>query len=277
MRTLYNEGRVRGLDAYESYIRQMLATNPEATILSEREWLSSIMNAGSSMVLKIAAGTTAGYHDYELPEASDLCACTSIHASIFRGAVNVDNEQGYWGTEIIDNGTLLRNDAEVYPSTPGTPSFVPTMPNPEVISSAYAEQCRNYAKVIAGLAFQPGEWFANSPELLTENGVELTTEDGVVLLADMWLRYIPNFSGRAFIRLAFSADITSDFYILLSGFTMKTIASGSSGLEQPGTSDPANGGYLGPQEIPPGTKIVLDVTTDVMKVLYDDLKAQIQS
>jgi hypothetical protein len=51
----------------------MLANKSEANIISENEWLAASFSTNNSMILKIKAGTTAGYHDYMLPEGSDLC------------------------------------------------------------------------------------------------------------------------------------------------------------------------------------------------------------
>ena len=90
MKEIYNEGRVVGLSAYEMYIRQLLSGNPEATPMSEREWLASTVSESNSMILKVAAGTTAGYHDYALPNGSDLCGATMIHAYMFEGEVQLD-------------------------------------------------------------------------------------------------------------------------------------------------------------------------------------------
>ena len=71
MRRIYNEGRVTGLSSWELYVRQLLTSNPDAVPLSEREWLASTVSDNNSMILKIEAGTTAGYHDYVLPVESD--------------------------------------------------------------------------------------------------------------------------------------------------------------------------------------------------------------
>ena len=49
---IYNEGRVQGYNAYEIYIRQLLSEFPDAEVPSEKEWLSSILANGLSMILK---------------------------------------------------------------------------------------------------------------------------------------------------------------------------------------------------------------------------------
>ena len=40
-RVLYNEGRVVGYSAYEIYIQQLKAVDPDATPATEKEWLAS--------------------------------------------------------------------------------------------------------------------------------------------------------------------------------------------------------------------------------------------
>ena len=80
MKKIWNEGRILGMSAYELFVRELLSDNPEATVPSEKEWLSSTLGNGNTMLLKIPSGTSAGWHDYELPSTSFLAA-VSIPAS----------------------------------------------------------------------------------------------------------------------------------------------------------------------------------------------------
>ena len=44
MKQLYNEGRVLGYASYESYVREVLSIDPNAELLTEREWLAATMS-----------------------------------------------------------------------------------------------------------------------------------------------------------------------------------------------------------------------------------------
>ena len=50
---IYNEGRVTGYSAYETYVKQFLLVNPEGTPATEREWLASSLAMGSSLVITV--------------------------------------------------------------------------------------------------------------------------------------------------------------------------------------------------------------------------------
>ena len=50
---LFNLGRVVGLSAYEIYLKQHDSIDPDSNPASEREWLSSSLSMGSSMLVKI--------------------------------------------------------------------------------------------------------------------------------------------------------------------------------------------------------------------------------
>ena len=317
MRKIFNEGRSVGLSAYEIYVRQALSNDAHPQILTEREWIAATMKNGSSMILKVAAGTPAGYIDFLLPEESSLCACTTITASLFDGDIITDG--GPWATEVLSYGRLISNTEDLHPETPGGVK-TPTYTHPEVIPEDYAEKCRNYIKITSGLALQPGQWTRtrhadllvteygdyivteNNQQILVEygsatgkrpymkvkpilssaihtdqwvtEGIEgdldrpiqpVTTEDGEEILID-W-----RFDTTGAIRLAITEEITSDVLILLSGFSIKAMVEGSAGFYLSDTSSAANGGFLGPEEYPWGTKVMLNVTTDVMYVLYHDI------
>ena len=279
MREIYNEGRVVGLSAWELYLRQTLSTEPKTTVLNERQWLSASLSANSAMVLKISAGTTAGYHDYILPEGSDLCGCSVIYGSIFEGSVTV-GDNSPWAVRVDDYGRLISNTLSLHPQTPGTSEYVPTKADPISITPEFAEQCRQYLKVTGALMFQPGEWTDNIyyDTLLTEIGEEIWTEDNEELLvprSDLIAAATvdPNFAELGFIRLAIAEDITSDFYILFHGFSYKSLAQGEVGYNQIYVKGlPEDGDFLGPASYPWGGRIVLTLTTDVMRTLLNDIR-----
>ena len=279
MKQIYNEGRVVGLSSWELYVRQVLSSNPEATLLSERQWLSASLSANCSMILKVKAGTTAGYHDYVLPEGSDLCGCSTIQGSIFEGDVTMLDED--WAGRVDDYGRLISNIYLRHPETPGEPADVPAKEDPITIGPKFADQCREYLKITGALMFQPGEWTSNIyySNVLTEEGEDVWTEDGQDLLAPQ-SDYVaaaslkPDFSKRGFIRLAVSEDIENDLYILFTGFSYRTLAAGEVGYQDIYTKGcPEDGDFLGPASFPWGCIINMNVSTSVMQVLIQDLKS----
>lgn len=249
MRVIYNEGRVAGFSAYELYVRQQLADgkNPE-DLMSETDWVESSTAKGGSMILKIAAGTTAGYHDYLLPSSTGLCACNPLQATLFEGTVETISPDGLWATHVIDNGRLIRNDEITYPVTPGAPVNVPAKANPGTIPSTYRKQCVDYMKISSALAIQPGEWVPREP--FEGRGLK------------------PNLSQAPFIRIAFSEITEVDFYILISGFM--SVAAAETFIE-PEEYDATyySGEFLGPVKFPWASKVETLITTDSLKGYLD--------
>jgi len=270
LKTLYSEGRVVGLSAYELYVRQVLSRNPSAKVLSESQWLAAALGTNNSMILKIPAGTTKGVHDYVLPEGSDLCGCTYIIGTVFEGSAEFD-EDG-WATKVDDYGRLIANTGQLYPKTPGEPEDVPVKPGYDTPSDEFIEQCNEYMKVTSGIMLQPGEWIDNvyQVELENEAGIVLTTESDVELLADLSndvarMSLNVDLSKRGFVRILFDEDIDTDFYIFLHGFAYKNILAGMSGFDDLlNTDNPENGDFLGPQAFPWAVHITFIYNNDMM-------------
>lgn len=271
MQEIYNEGRVVGLNSWEMYVRQLLSTNPEATPMTEREWLASSLSESSSMILKVASGTTKGYHDYALPANSDLCSCTMINAFMFEGEVRTD-ASGYWAESVSSYGKLISNSGESHPSTPGTSPYVPTQANPDQISSALRERAKNYLKISSGLVLQPGEWISGVryTPLLTENSENILTEDGKKLLApvnDATADHVlnPDLTQVPFVRIAVMENLTADVYIFMHGFVYKSAAKAAANqLSTGSTNRPEDGDFLGPTIFPWAIPIMLNVTNNVL-------------
>lgn len=249
---IYNEGRVVGYSAYEIYVRHSLSEDPERPPASEIEWLSSTVAMGSSMLLKISAEDEGsdfqGHHSriFCLPENSNLAAANTIVGSLFLGTAECD---GYWASKITSYGSLLTNNVD-YP-IPGNHSNQdderPFQPNPHTpLSETEQNQILNYMKIVDGIVIQPGEWFTNG------EANQPPTHD-----------FSPKFNGKnATIKLYFSDRITEDFYILFTGFTLKSVLHGVSGMD--GSTDTStnmweNGGFLGPAVFPWANKIVFSV------------------
>jgi hypothetical protein len=272
MQEIYNEGRVVGLSQWELYVRQLLSTHPEATPMTEREWLVSTLGECSSMILKIASGTTKGYHDYILPENSELCGCTMIHGYLFEGDVVLDDERGYWATNVDSYGKLISNTQSLHPTTPGTSAYVPTMSNPEDMTPELKERCKNYLKLTSGLMFQPGQWVTGVQYVpaLTESDENLLVESGQQLLIPVaggsnGYALNPDLSSPGFIRIAVNADLTSDVYVYFHGFVYKPWMRAGGGTLETTNQRPQDGDFLGPTIYPWACPVMFTVTTNIIE------------
>lgn len=256
MREIYNEGRVVGISAYGLYVRQLLSIDPEATPMTEREWLTFTLANNASMIMKVTKGTTQGYHDYILPEGSSLCGSATMYGSLFQGQVRL-GEDGIWANRVNDYGPLIDNTAQRSPETPGQPEDVPAKEDPiEPFTPLKETELRNrakeYVKIVSAIMVQPGDWIQRE----NEEGKDLD----------------PNFAERGFVRLLLSDDLNEDVYILICGFVDKLALKGEfSFIPDAAPYVPANGDFLGPAMFPWAVPIVLISSTDVDKFARDDI------
>lgn len=283
MKTIYNEGRVVGFSSWEIYMRQALQKYPNIEPANEREWLAASIGGHNSMVLKIAAGTLAGSHDYVLPADTDLCGCSVMTATLFEGAVTI-GEDGLWAQNVSDYGPLISNVVDRYPSTPGEPSDVPTKEDSIIHSPEYSDQCHEFVKIVDGLVIQPGEWVDNvvvNPIENEEDQNVLVDNDDLLLASSTvasqggFKVLKPDLTKSGFIRLGFSKPIEHDFYILFTGFVFKTIMAGANGFLDPfEDGKPYNGDFLGPQMYPWATKIMFLAPIDFIQGYIQDIRTE---
>lgn len=260
-KTIYNEGRVVGLSAYDIYVRHQLSEHPELPVVTEKEWLAASIGAGASMILKIAANTTAGIHDYPLPVNSSLCAASTITASLFNGEVEVD-DAGLWATKVLSYGPLISNTDKLSPSDDGLQ--IPVCEDIDSWNKTNAQMVTEYGKIIDGLFIQPGTW---------------TTVGGVP-----YKDFSPKFynaqsetftTGTVRLRLAQTTD--RPVYVLLHGLVpMSVAASAMKPDSSPLNPDndtydsnqaPENGDFLGPQIFPWGSKIIFTTPSEMLNIL----------
>lgn len=257
--TIYNEGRVVGFSAYEIYVRHALCEDPTTTPASELEWLSSSIATGSSMLLKISAETAqevSGHHiiNIPLPADSNLAAANTIIGSLFIGEAEVDADG--WATKVTSYGPLIENNATN--PTAGDHSADTTIPPTtytSLLSDEYQDMLLNYVKVVDGIVVQPGHWSANN------QADQPPHKD-----------FSPDLSKRPFVKIYVSDTITEDFYLLLTGFTLRTVLAGISGLNGSTDTDTNfhnNGGFLGPAVFPWANKIVFSVPPAYVNYFID--------
>lgn len=261
-RQLWNEGRVVGFSAYEVYVKQALTTDPNHEPATEKEWLSSSLAMGSSMILHIApeADTAAnnGFHyvDVQFPVASRLCAANTIMASLFLGSCHYDSDG--WAHNVIDYGFLINNDdisspnGYVNPSGNIPPSNEAFKSKETQFDTKATKEINEYMKIADGIIIQPGTWV---PNLQTS----LPSKD-----------FTPDLAKHPRIRIAFNSRITEHFNILLTGFTNRTVVKGESGFTSAvNTPHPEDGDFLGPAAFPWAAKVIFSVPPIFMKYYLD--------
>lgn len=258
---IYNEGRVVGLSAYEIFVREYLSEgnkNPP----SEREWLASTLAFGSSMLLKVPTVTPASGSEetavtIDFPADSNLCAANTIIASFFNGdaklsaAAAVSASTGatvghaYWGEQVTDYGELISNTSTLSPTDASSAvgrASVPSKPS-LVWSDTLKSQLSDYLKVVDGIVIQSGAW----------STVDSANRPPQKDLA-------PDMSKSPQVRLHIHGTITEPFWILLTGFTIRNVAVGESGLDgSVATDSPKDGDFLGPACFPWANKIVFSI------------------
>lgn len=241
---IYNEGRVVGYSAYELYVKHSLSEDPNTQPATELEWLSSTIAMGSSMLLKIPTDEISGHHlvDFQLPENTKLAAANTILGSLFLGEAVVD-ETG-WAQKVTSYGPLLTNSTARPISGQHTAESTeyPTSLSSQ-LNATQQKQILNYMKVVDGIVIQPGNW----------RSTEHTQP-----IKDM----SPVLSERPRVRIFLSDAVKESFYVLLTGFTLRTVLAGVSGLD--GSTDtsnniPEDGAFLGPGIFPWANKIVFSI------------------
>lgn len=240
---IYNEGRVVGYSAYELYVKHSLSEDPNTPPATELEWLSSTIAMGSSMLLKIPTDKVSGHHfvDFQLPEDTKLAAANTILGSLFLGEAVVDATG--WAQKVTSYGPLLTNSS-TRPTTgqhTAESTEYPTSLSSQ-LSTTQQKQILNYMKVVDGIVIQPGNWSATNSTPAKDMS--------------------PVLSERPRVRIFLSDAVKEAFYVLLTGFTLRTVLAGVSGLD--GSTDtsnniPEDGAFLGPGIFPWANKIVFSI------------------
>ena len=253
---IWNEGRVVGYSAYELYVKQFFSQEqPDPTIApaSERQWLASSLAMGSSMLLRLPVAdvsdpgvvyqrfnntSTDYYIDIPLPSTSKLIAANTLIASFFNGA-GILGDNTYWAQAVASYGDLIPNDNNISP----TNSSVDVDPN-LTTSTAISNKLQSYVSIVDGIVYVPRSWSATSSTPAKELD--------------------PNFADTPKVRLHLKALPQYECWILLTGFTLKSVIFGESiqGVStNPGSNLAADGGFLGPAVFPWSSKIVFTVPT----------------
>lgn len=262
MKQLWNEGRVVGLSAYEIYVKETLAEDPDKEPASEREWLASTIANGSSVLIKwrmsvMPQATAVSKSDPEivefyLPENSRLCAANTLIASYFRGDAELIEGTRFAG-KITDYGPLIPNNSIKHPATDSDVVSLETVPVWTDLETETNQlevaKIASYLNVVDGVAIQPGTW--NKSESGTPS----------VILA-------PNMSKAPVLRFLVNGPIRQEFWMLITGFTLRGVVSGVSGVDGADeTHAPEDGDFLGPSVFPWASKIILTMPNEAVSTI----------
>lgn len=256
-KVIFSEGRVVGESAYEEYVRQLKSVDPTFDVCTEREWLSSSLGMGSSMILRVPAGAgqPVGSNMYmyqvEAPDGCHIGAGSTISASFFYGECDFD-EKG-WATLVTDYGSLISNTQESSPADDATTVNTTTVPvgdidgelalpdTHDMSTISYTKNQKRmseYVKIVDGLVIQAGYW--------KKANVDSPYKD-----------FEPDLHRNPVVRLTFMEPITNDFYVMLTGFTNRSILRGSSKFDfgSTETENKQDGDFLGCECYPWACKI----------------------
>lgn len=239
---IYNVGRVVGLSAYEVYVKHHMSENPEVPPASEREWLSSQIGSGSSLLIKLSrstaitqsSGQALEVHAVNIPANSRIVAANTIVGSLFQGTASCEGNNA-----ICNKVTSYGNVIELYSSKNDN------VPYTTVFSEDMLSMIKEYTKIVDGGIVLNGDY-------VDEEGNPATGQNAADLKPDLYK--------SAQIRIFVKGHITRDVFILLTGFSMKSVISGISGLDGSTSSiSPEDGDFLGPAIFPWANKIVFSV------------------
>lgn len=263
MKTIYNEGRVVGLSAYEIYVKQFVQDHPDEDPATEREWLASSLAMGNSMLLQLSnveipEGKDVGIIEIPLPNNSKLCAANTIIASqiyadgrTLAPGAQVSSEYGsgvyFWYKDLNSIGGLIQNNSSTPEDGYIASNYLTTIPPVDNLGrpSEWAKlQLRSYMSIYDGVVIQPGTW---------------KTPDSSTNCKD----FEPDLSKSPVIRLLYNQNFACA-KILLTGFSISTVIKGESGVEGSiDTAHPENGDFLGPQAYPWANRIVFSIPSEV--------------
>lgn len=247
IKTIFNEGRVVGASAYEIYVRNFYANDPNGTPPSEQTWLSHMFGNGSAMILKINSGTPAGVQDFALPSSSVLCGANTLFASAFNGdctwsdtaAISDTGAVGYWAVNVSSYGGLIQNTETSHPNSTNIPYGSSIFDNPDDLKNV-----ANYCTIAEGIVIQKGDWEQVS-------GITNPYED---------LKHPALGVSPAVVRFYLTKPLTSDVKIIITGFMdsefVNTLGNKEGSID-PATNGAANGEFLGPAVFPWASKIIM--------------------
>ena len=269
MKTIYNEGRVVGLSAYEIYVKHFLEDYPDDEPATEREWLASNLAMGDSLLLrlsnvKVPENAKVGIIEIPLPEGSKLCAANTIIANFVfaSGAfltdpISVTSAYGSgsyrWHRNLYDVGQIMSNGQNVPAAGYIDSNYLISIP-PKTIKAIGEDQniqLKGYVSIYDGVVIQPGTWSQSESQ-------------------PDHMDFSPDLTKPPVIRLMYTRDIYNTA-ILFTGFSHTTVVKGESALDYSmDSSHPEDGDYLGPEAYPWVNRVVFSIPSTLINSFYVD-------
>jgi len=282
-RNIVNEGRVVGYSTYEAYLKQIISEDPTAIPATEKEWLNSMISYGSSMLLQVGTDTIEGphYRDIAFPPNTSLVAANTIFGEYFGGigriletaTCNPASVDTAWCTEVIDYGPLIHNvdtplpDGVVGPNINEHPIDAPITHDVDTrttdrFSDEILDGLKEYIKIVDGIIIQPGEWDNVSIPDSKLHDPDFTTD-------------APSFENNQYprLRVLLSDKIRNPFYVLLTGFTSKSIINGLTATKSTGIIHDRphqDGAFIGPGHWPWSAKVVFTVPNSYVNFIMSN-------
>lgn len=249
---IFNEGRVVGYSAYETYIKQFLSENPDGTPATEREWLSSMLASGASLMLRVPADNDDSLHvvNIDLPANSKLRAANFIMANYTN--VEVASAGRQYPTKVSSYSENLVPNSDNRHPTAGyhTTNTLPTAAS--LSEQVNIEAIKNYFKIKDGVVLQDGTWV-----------------DNPTIARPPRMSFTPDMTKTPILRLLVNGRITQPFDILLTGFTDATVLEGTTGIQESQlTTSPENGDFLGPATFPWAGKVIFGISSNVAEQYF---------
>ena len=246
-REIWNEGRVVGYSAYETFVKQYISQDPNGTPPSEKQWLSASIGCGAAMLLRLDPVIPREGHDLTtidipLPAGSYLSAGNTIYASFFNGRGRFENGSpwavcvGNYGLSISNETLKHPEEGEITQSQISTSTIPPD--HTDVLFTA-DHSMEDYCKILDGVIIQPGTW-------------EPTTLSPMPAMD-----FQPNYDEPPVLRLVVYGRTANSVYILFTGFTPRGVLLGVSSSDgSTATANPESGDFLGPAVYPWANKVV---------------------
>ena len=121
-----------------------------------------------------------------------------------------------------------------------------------ITNTTIVPRIKEYMKIVDGIIIQPGTW--------TDNPNTPPQKD-----------FKPTLSKYPRLRIAFSERITTPFFLLLTGFTNRTVVDGTTGFDTAvNTLSPSDGDFLGPWAFPWSAKVIFSVPSSFINYFMNN-------
>lgn len=249
-------------DEFDGLIEQLRKENPDSEVLKEVGWGYSVdkdTTPGKKYPHKYGrAGSLEKYRTWEEIHPEFKSGLIDVSLKIDGISVVLYYKQGELyksltrgdGIVGIDITNKIKSIKSVQNSSYASPNgklhsdgIIPMYDKSDIENYAIVSRIKEYMKIIDGIIIQPGTWVDNSNKPPQKD-------------------FTPTLAECPRLRLGFSERIETTFYLLLTGFTNRSVVDGVTGFHSAvNTQSPADGDFLGPWTFPWSAKVIFSVPT----------------